>query len=139
MEHRFEQSGVSITEAVADDLPQVACDPQLIEQAIVNLLLNARDACEGTGGVELTVRTEGDRVVFRVTDDGVGIGPEAMLHATEPFFTTKSRGRGTGLGLAIANEIVAHHQGELTIAPRTDGPGTTATIALNRLEERRHG
>jgi two-component system NtrC family sensor kinase len=139
VEHRFAQSGVSIAQSVAEDLPQVACDPQLIEQAIVNLLLNACDACEGGGNVELAVRIEGERVTFQVTDDGVGIAPEAVLHATEPFFTTKPRGRGTGLGLAIASEIVAHHQGELTIAPRTDGPGTRACIALSKLEEKRHG
>jgi two-component system, NtrC family, sensor kinase len=139
VEHRFAQSAVHLVTEAASPLPQVACDPRLVEQAIVNLLLNACDACEGGGHVELSVQSEGGHVTFSVTDDGVGISPAAASRATEPFFTTKPEGQGSGLGLAIASEIVAHHHGELTVAPRGDGRGTRACIRIDTLEERPHG
>jgi signal transduction histidine kinase len=135
VEHRFTQCGIRITTAAASDLPQVACEPKLVEQAIVNLLLNACDACEGGGNVELAVRCDGQMVTFCVTDDGAGISPADALRAAEPFFTTKPEGSGTGLGLAIASEIVAHHHGTLSVAPRRDERGTKATIELPKLED----
>jgi two-component system NtrC family sensor kinase len=136
VEHRFAQSQVHLTTETASPLPQVACDPRLVEQAIVNLLLNACDACEGGGNVELAVRSEGEHVTFSVTDDGCGISPAVASRALEPFFTTKAEGRGSGLGLTIANEIITHHQGVLTVAPREDGRGTRASIRIGKLEER---
>jgi two-component system sensor histidine kinase AtoS len=99
----------------------------MFEQVLVNLLLNACEACKPGGSAELSVRTEDKRVVFSVEDDGVGIGEEAAARATEPFFTTKPE--GTGLGLAITNEIVHHHSGSLVLRARPTG-GTQATVEL---------
>ncbi len=79
-------------------------------------------------------QSDATSVTFLVTDDGVGISPEVASRATEPFFTTKPEGRGSGLGLAIASEIVAHHHGVLTILPREDGRGTSASIQLRKRE-----
>jgi signal transduction histidine kinase len=131
VEHRFAKAGVDLTSDVAADLPRVACDPKLFEQVLVNLLLNACDACTAGGHVELAVRAgTGERALFVVTDDGEGITPEVAARATEPFFTTKSEGSGTGLGLAIANEIVKHHHGDLRLLPREGVRGTVATVEL---------
>ena len=133
VEHRFEKAGVQLTSDVAPDLPKVPCEARLFEQVLVNLLLNACDACDAsdrTGQVTLSVRAESGRVAFVVTDDGVGINAETAERVTEPFFTTKPEGKGTGLGLAIANEIVKHHCGSLTLRPRPDGPGTRACVEL---------
>jgi signal transduction histidine kinase len=136
VEHRFEKAGVTLAVRIGEEMPEIACDPRLVEQAVINLLLNACDACEPGGQVELAVSSDGRRVAFVVTDDGVGITEEAAARATEPFFTTKPAGKGTGLGLAIANEIAKHHGGELSIAPRARGPagqsvrGTRACIEL---------
>ena len=135
VEHRFAEAEVRLQTEATSALPRIACDPSLVEQAIVNLLLNACDACEGGGHVALVVKSAGEHVTFCVTDDGVGISPEAAMRVTEPFFTTKPEGRGTGLGLTIAGEIVAHHHGALTVVPRRDGRGTTACIQLNKIEE----
>jgi signal transduction histidine kinase len=118
VEHRFEKAGVSLTVRVDDGLPEVACDPRLLEQVIINLLLNSCDACERGGSVELIVGADSERVAFVVTDDGTGITADAAARATEPFFTTKPIGQGTGLGLAIATEIVKHHGGQFSIGPR---------------------
>ncbi len=131
--HRFEKADVALVSDIGSELPSVACDPRLFEQVLVNLLLNACDACaEGgeAGRVTLSVRATPERVVFVVTDNGVGISAGAADRVTEPFFTTKPEGEGTGLGLAIANEIVKHHCGTLSLSPRTDGRGTRASVDL---------
>jgi signal transduction histidine kinase len=130
VEHRFTKAGVRLDADIPDGLPRIACDPRLFEQVLVNLLLNASDACEQGGVVSLAVESKGDRVAFVITDDGEGISPESAARATEPFFTTKPAGEGTGLGLAIANEIVKHHFGSLTLAPRGDADGTRASVEL---------
>jgi len=126
--HRFDKAGVELRVDVGEDVPDVACDPLLFGQVLVNLLLNACDACETGGRVDLSVAAAEDVVRFVVVDDGVGIDPDAAARAAEPFFTTKPE--GTGLGLAIASEIVEHHRGRLAIAPRADGRGTRAVVEL---------
>ncbi len=125
--HRFADAGVELTSSADDSCPPIACDPRLFEQALVNLLLNACDACSTGGHVSLAARVTGKHVSFVVEDDGVGISPEVLARATEPFFTTKAPGAGTGLGLAIAHEIVHHHGGELHLEPRAGG-GTRARL-----------
>jgi two-component system NtrC family sensor kinase len=130
VEHRFKEAGVALRLVAEDHLPEVASDARLLEQALVNLCLNGCDACDEGGRVEVTIERAGDRVAFVVTDDGAGIGDEAALRATEPFFTTKPEGKGTGLGLAIVNEIVHHHHGTFSIASRPGARGTEARIEL---------
>ena len=130
VEHRFEKARVKLSQEIADNLPLVPCDARLFEQVLVNLLLNACDACFEGGWVTLSVREDGKRVAFVVTDNGTGISQGDAERVTEPFFTTKPEGKGTGLGLAIANEIVKHHCGELTLRPRSSGPGTMASVEL---------
>jgi signal transduction histidine kinase len=128
--HRFDKAGVSLTSRLDPDLPPIACDPPLFTQVVVNLLLNACEACAGgAGNVELRVSAGEGRVVFSVIDDGHGITADDAARATEPFFTTKPPGQGTGLGLAIAREIVLHHGGGLRLAARLDGVrGTEAAV-----------
>ena len=123
VEHRFAHAQVTLGSAVAEKIPAVSCDRALLEHALVNLLLNACEACRAGGHVVVTANTATKRVVFVVTDDGVGISVEHAKRATEPFFTTKAAGTGTGLGLAIAAEIVKSHHGALTLAP-LEGRGT---------------
>lgn len=127
--HRFERSGVTLEVQVADGLPALRCEPLLLEHVLVNLLLNACDACRAGGRVVVTAEHDGGHLRFRVEDDGVGITLEQAARAKEPFFTTKAE-RGTGVGLAIAGEIVEHHRGRLTLAPRVGARGTVATVEL---------
>jgi signal transduction histidine kinase len=130
VEHRFEKARVRLHADVPASLPPVPVDPRLFEQVLVNLLLNACDACGENGEVVLQLRAVPDRVVFSVTDDGVGISADVAERATEPFFTTKPEGKGTGLGLAIANEIVKHHCGSLQLFARRDRRGTEASVEV---------
>jgi two-component system, NtrC family, sensor kinase len=129
VEHRFEMAGVTLAAEIETGLPEIACDPRLFEQVIVNLLLNACDACQAGGHVQLVVRSLGEAVAFVVEDDGAGITEEAARRATEPFFTTKPPEEGTGLGLAIASEIVNHHHGTLVLEP-LPGHGTRARVEV---------
>ncbi len=137
--HRFNQAHVELQYDTTDNLPTIACDPKLFTQVLVNLLLNACDACEEGGHVQLRVSPNADhtRVYFLVKDDGAGISKEDAARATEPFFTTKPPGKGTGLGLAIANEIVLHHHGTLSLAARDDTHGTEARVEIPASEEPR--
>jgi two-component system, NtrC family, sensor kinase len=133
VEHRFSKARVRLTQAVEPRLPNVLGDPRLLEHAVVNLLLNACDACQS--GDEVIVRAErwGADVQVAVEDMGTGISLADLGRAREPFFTTKARGEGTGLGLAIAHEIVASHRGSLQFSPR-EPRGTIAAIRLPPAE-----
>ncbi len=133
VEHRFAKAGVKLSARVPDGLPSVHCDPRLLEHALVNLLLNACDACKGEGAVDLAVAPGSARLDFVVTDDGEGI-PAAVAHrVAEPFFTTKPQGKGTGLGLAIAGEIAKIHRGQLRLEPSSPR-GTRAVLEIPLLQ-----
>jgi len=129
VDHRFQKVGVSLVVDVSAELPMVKCDRSLLEHALVNLLLNACEACGPGGTVAVNARRDAGQVAFVVTDDGAGISSADAARATEPFFTTKPEGQGTGLGLAIASEIVKSHRGTLTIEPRPT-KGTRACIEI---------
>jgi CheY-like chemotaxis protein len=126
----------------------VEADPGQIEQALLNLGLNARDAMPDGG--RLTVRTShvdegefhrpghplegsGPLVLVEVSDTGHGIDPETARHIFDPFFTTKAVGAGTGLGLSMVYGIVQGHRGNVT-CESTPGEGTTFRIYLPRFD-----
>ncbi|MBI2397658.1 MAG: hypothetical protein HYV17_07660 [Xanthomonadales bacterium] len=111
-------------------MPEVVCQPALLNQALLNLCVNAVEAMDARGG-RLTVRTSpsGDGVCIEVVDDGRGIEPGHLPRIFDPFFTTKPVGAGTGLGLAVAFGIVQQHHGTLT-ATSTPGVGSCFRIEL---------
>jgi two-component system, cell cycle sensor histidine kinase and response regulator CckA len=130
------------------DLGMVAADPGQIEQVIVNLILNARDAMPAGGSIEIMTRPADDAeaetverhgvrtgpcVFLIVSDTGHGIAPEAMDHVFKPFFTTKERGSGTGLGLSTVHNIVRQSGGAVWVTS-TPGKGATFTVCLPRAE-----
>ena len=137
VEHRLTAAGVTLEKLVAPDLPAIHGDVPMLQQALVNLLLNACDACARGGRVTASVAGDGEEVIFIVTDDGCGIPPEAASRATEPFFTTKAPGLGSGLGLAITSEIVKLHRGRLTLEPASPR-GTRASVTIPLPKEQPH-
>ena len=128
----------------ADPLPFVQADAGMIEQVLVNLAVNARDAMPQGGQLLITTeavsldadcaRTHpearaGEFVCLTVADTGTGIAPEHLPRIFEPFFTTKELGKGTGLGLATVYGIVKQHQGWIEVSSQL-GAGATFNIFL---------
>jgi signal transduction histidine kinase len=107
----------------------IHCQPNLINQCVMNLLVNAIDAIEGDGSIHLSARAEGEFYVLRVVDNGQGIAPDIQARIFEPFFTTKAEGKGTGLGLSIAASVVKKHDGTLELLP-ADAGGTQAVVRI---------
>ncbi len=127
LEHRFRQAKVIVSTDAPPTLPPLAADPGQLEQVIVNLLMNACDACSVGGHVNARARAADEGVVLEVVDDGSGIAPEHLPAVLDPFFTTKKRGQGTGLGLTIAADIIKNHGGSLVI-DSAPGKGTTVRV-----------
>lgn len=125
-DHRLQQAGIEARTHLSDNLPPILCDPHMLEQAIVNLLLNACEASQRGATIDIRIEQSANVVSFIVDDSGEGITEEAVARAGELFFTTKSTRGGTGLGLAIATEIAAHHHGKLRLERRA----TTGTRAV---------
>jgi CheY-like chemotaxis protein len=134
---------ITVRTDLADDAWPVFVDPHQLENAILNLAVNARDAMEGTG--TLTIRTRnavmasnavgdirpGEYLCIDVTDTGCGMTPEVRDRAFEPFFTTKEVGKGTGLGLSQLFGFAHQSNGEVGIDSEL-ARGTTVSIYLPR-------
>jgi two-component system NtrC family sensor kinase len=100
-----------------------------LQQALVNLLLNAIQASPGDSKVRLNAHREDEQLILTVSDEGTGISEDTLDNIFDPFFTTKPEGEGSGLGLSISLGIIERHQGQLEIANNPQR-GVTATITL---------
>jgi two-component system NtrC family sensor kinase len=129
--HQLELGGIEFQRQLASDLPPLSCDPAQIEQVLLVLIMNAKDAMPKGGNLWIETRLTPDdaAIKIRVRDDGAGIAPDILPHIFEPFLTTKETGRGVGLGLAISRGIVERHNGRIDVASEL-GHGTTFTITL---------
>lgn len=111
-------------------VPPLSVDPDQLSDAISELISNAlqsnaRDRIE----VRVHVDPSDDRLIVTVSDDGIGMTPETLASAFDPFFSAREAGRGTGLGLSKARRLVEMHGGELTLES-TEGRGTVARVSL---------
>jgi two-component system NtrC family sensor kinase len=106
-------------------------DAARIQQVFMNLVLNAIQAMNGGGELNVSIASHADagRIQVQVTDTGTGIAKKNMDKVFDPFFTTKEQGKGTGLGLAVSYGIVHQHGGDIHVTS-TVGKGTTVTVWL---------
>ena len=127
------RADITLVVDIPESLPSVAADPALLEQALLNLAVNARDALPARGEVRLTARegtvADSPMVLLEVTDNGVGMTADVAERALEPFFTTKGPHHGTGLGLASVYSTVSALGGTVDIESEV-GRGTTVRLSL---------
>ena len=135
--------GVALAASVAPDMAPVRADPGQIEQVLLNLALNARDAmpeggeftleastaCLNEEAAALAGVTPGEYAIIRVCDTGIGMDAEVQARIFEPFFTTKAPGKGTGLGLSTSYGIIRQNSGNIRVESQP-GRGTVFTIWL---------
>jgi hypothetical protein len=119
--------GIEIALHKDPSLPEVEHDSDQIHQVLLNLLLNAQQAIDAKGKIEVAVERKGSTAVIEVKDNGRGISPETLPNIFRPFYTTK--GDGTGLGLSLARRIVEDHHGRIDVTS-TVGKGTTFAVVL---------
>jgi len=110
-------------------LPLVECNISQINQVLMNLLLNAAQAIQGSGVITIRTRHEDPVVWIEISDTGEGMSPDVASRVFEPFFTTKPVGQGTGLGLALSYSIVQKHHGDIDVTSEP-GRGTTFRVTL---------
>jgi PAS domain S-box-containing protein len=132
---------VAVEYQPSEEIPWVSVDVGMLEQVLMNLAVNARDAMQGGGKLGISVgilrnasgqkapARDGNHAFIALRDTGCGIAPAILPRIFEPFFTTKNEGRGTGLGLATAMDIVKRHDGWIEVETEV-GVGTVFRIFL---------
>ncbi|MFG0316089.1 MAG: response regulator [Planctomycetota bacterium JB042] len=149
MLRRLVGSGIELRLGMEPSLPSVLVDPAQLEQVVLNLVVNARDAMASGGRLSIETRSArvearddaevrpgvepGAYVVLSVADTGEGMSEEVRGRVFEPFFTTKGEGKGTGLGLAVVHGIVDQHRGHVVVASELS-QGTTFDVYLPAIE-----
>lgn len=123
--------GIKIEFSAAGHLPRVHGDSQQLRQVFLNLILNAIDASQRGGKIQVLVvpADEPNYVAVKVIDTGSGIPEHILPSIFDPFFTTKARGKGTGLGLSVSQGIVTKHGGRILVSSQA-GQGTTFSVVL---------
>jgi signal transduction histidine kinase len=114
-----------------EDIPQVPCYPDELNQVWTNLVHNALQAMEYKGTLEIGVHQQNSHIAISVTDNGSGIPAEVQARMFDPFFTTKPAGEGSGLGLSIVQKIIEKHAGDIGVESQ---PGKTTFLVKLPIE-----
>jgi two-component system sensor histidine kinase BaeS len=134
LEGQFAEKGLELQIHVPEDLPQVMADPTRAVQILTNVLVNALRYTLAPGKVEVAVSREDTMVAFRVSDTGIGLSPEQIVHIFERFYRVdKSRSRafgGSGIGLTIAQSLAQAMGGEIHVESAGLGQGSSFTLTL---------
>jgi len=131
VENQATFQNIQIVKDLQDDLPLVVLDPSQIERVFINIIINAAEAMDGEGQLDLTTRHDpsDDAIEVTITDTGCGIKEDDIINIFDPFFTTKEVGHGTGLGLAISYGIIKSHKGSVSVKSEV-GKGSTFIFRL---------
>jgi PAS domain S-box-containing protein len=129
LEHQLKNSNIQVRKDLASGPPPLMAVEYKLQQVLLNLFLNARDAMPKGGWLSIATQVEGEHVTVRIGDTGGGIQVENLSRIYDPFFTTKPIGQGTGLGLSITYGIVREHGGVIS-CESAEGQGTVFTLTL---------
>ena len=129
LEAQLRNTEIEVVRSYTNDLPLAFGDGPKLQQVLMNLILNARDAMPHGGRLEISTESDEDSAMVEVRDTGLGIAPEHLAKIYDPFFTTKQIGKGTGLGLAVSYGIVRDHGGHIDVESKL-GEGTRFQITL---------
>jgi signal transduction histidine kinase len=129
LEVRFNEKDIEIVRHYDPVIPVIKLDVDKMKQVFVNLLVNAYDAIESSGVIDISTHNLRDGIMIVFSDTGRGIPEGIRNRIFEPFFTTKEPGQGTGLGLAVSYGIIKEHSGEISVESE-EGNGTTFKIWL---------
>lgn len=133
--HAIGKKAIRMRQELSPRLAPVECDPELLKQVLLNLMINAIQATPDEGEVLVSAVPRNDRVLIQVKDEGCGIDAADRDRIFDPFFTTKES--GTGLGLSVTHQIVEQHGGILT-ADTNPGKGMTFSVSLPLRHRRQH-
>jgi two-component system NtrC family sensor kinase len=135
LKQKSRYANIRIQMNLESDLPEVIASPSELQQVLLNLVNNAMDAIDPTGGmISVATRLDDDSVTVEVSDTGQGIPESILPRIFDPFFTTKPVGQGTGLGLSICFGIIKKLGGDIKVKSQT-GQGTVFTVHLRASEE----
>nr|MBN2277550.1 PAS domain S-box protein [candidate division Zixibacteria bacterium] len=113
MRRQLEQSSTKVTLDIPDSMPEIAAWPDGLKQVFMNLIINACDAMNQGGEIEIGIHSREHTIQINFQDTGPGIDPKHIPHIFEPFYSTKEAGVGTGLGLSVCHRIVRNHNGTI--------------------------
>lgn len=130
---QLRKRNVAVRVDKGEEMSPVHGDPIKLQQVLMNLVLNARDAMPQGGELSISTRQEAGDVVIAVSDTGTGIAHENLSKVYDPFFTTKGVGKGTGLGLSVSYGIIQEHRGTMAV-DSSPGEGTTFRISIPAIE-----
>ncbi len=127
--HKARNENIEILVSLQVDLPLISGDPSGLRQVFMNLTMNALQAIDGPGQVEIATMIHDGSVIASISDNGCGIPISLMDQIWDPFFTTKGVGQGLGLGLAVTYNIIKKHGGEISVESKQN-KGTKFTVRL---------
>ncbi|GAB4538602.1 MAG: DUF3365 domain-containing protein [Thermodesulfovibrionia bacterium] len=128
-EYLITKRGINVIKVTPEDIPDIMVDRNKIEQAFLNIVINAIQAMDEKGGVlRIEASVKDNSCIISFSDTGSGIPPNILHRIFEPFFTTKPVGEGTGLGLSVSKSIIEQHNGNIDV--ETSDKGTTFKIEL---------
>ena len=131
VERQITVTNVKIKRKYSPKMPEIMADPNLLQQAFINIMINAYQAMPKGGEITLTTKflTEAQKIEIRITDTGEGVPKENLGRIFDPFFTTRPSGKGTGLGLSVTHSIIERHKGTIDVESEP-GKGTTFIVRL---------
>lgn len=132
--HHLKINGITLVKDYEEELVEIYCNANKIQQALMSLLINSIEAMTNKGKIVIKLTREQSNVVIRIIDEGSGIAEKDLPFIFEPFYSTKEASFGTGLGLAVVYGIISNHNGKIEIE-KTSNEGTTFKLVLPQNEQ----